>query len=100
MPTRSTQLLAAAPVTYKRFMLSFLSTGNVHNIGKKGQKLTGRKLTEDTCYAKSKLEYCDDTYELDRKCRYNTLAWGIFIGVPAAVVILAIIIIVVVMKKR
>ena len=63
-------------------------------------ELAGRKLTEDTCYAKSKLEYCDKTYALQPKCKYNTLAWGIFIGVPAAVVILAIIIIVVVMKKR
>ena len=98
MQTRSTQLLAAAAVTYKRFMLSCLSIGKC--VGGTLEETFGQKLTEDTCYAKSKLEYCDNTFKLQPKCRYNNLAWGIFIGVPAAVVILAIIIIVVVMKKR
>ena len=54
----------------------------------------------DTCYNQNKLWHCVGTSGLNKTCRYNPTAWGLFIGVPAVVVIVGIIVGVVVMKKR
>lgn len=54
----------------------------------------------DTCYNQNKLWHCVGTSNLNKTCRYNPTAWGLFIGVPAVVVIVGIIVGVVVMKKR